>query len=219
MISFDLCLEYAEIYEPQIQELKDEILELTYKLADLQRKLDSQAINLKIITTKLDDKLADLEKLKDENFRLSQELHNTQIQEKRLMYTLYLAHEDGYPVEELYEQKVTTISTKRFEQLVFDEQKSEKLSGEDLMTKMQETEIRILDGSIRTSQQFDSIASYEPIAMPNTTVFTRPKIVSKLKLNDLSPYQSTEHRYKNLLEANGPLLSKKFENNEYFLRK
>lgn len=63
--------------------------------------------------------------LASENLRLKQELKQQsdvltdwKLHEKRLMYLIYLAIENGHPIDKIYEEKVGIISTERFHKLV-----------------------------------------------------------------------------------------------------
>lgn len=114
-----------------------------------------------------------------------------------------MIHENGYPVEKVYEDKVVSVSTYRFEQLIHeDNYKHEKFSEfeEGLISKMQESEIRILDDSIRSSQVFDSIASYEPIAKPSKSQFKRPSFIKKLNIDNMESHQSPFSKFEKTLD-------------------
>ena len=47
----------------------------------------------------------------------------TKLQEKKLMYLIYLGIEKGYPLDKIYEDKVALISTDRFRKLLDNEEK------------------------------------------------------------------------------------------------
>ena len=48
------------------------------------------------------------------------------LQEKKLMYLIYLGIENGYPLDQIYENKVALISTERFRRLLESEENVSK---------------------------------------------------------------------------------------------
>ena len=57
-------------------------------------------------------------KLKEELKQQSDSLIELKLHEKRLMYLIYLAIENGHPIDKIYEEKVGKIPTERFQKLI-----------------------------------------------------------------------------------------------------
>jgi hypothetical protein len=106
-----------------------------------------------------------INKLSEELEQLDAQFRSSKLYEKRLMYLIYLAVEEGYPVDKLYEDKVGNITTNRFEEMThhLTQEKSSLMDSLMLSTVNKEDEIRLVDQSERSSQIFDSNASYKQI--------------------------------------------------------
>lgn len=105
-------------------------------------------------------------RLSEELKELSNQFKSSKLYEKRLMYLIYLAVEEGYPVDKIYENKVGNISTNRFEEMTNNINYDNSSTSNSLMLSTiikNEDEIRLVDQTERSSQIFNSSASYDPI--------------------------------------------------------
>ena len=57
-------------------------------------------------------------RLKEEIKQYSEVINECRLHEKRLMYLIYLSIEKGYPIDKIYEEKVSMIKTERFQKLI-----------------------------------------------------------------------------------------------------
>jgi hypothetical protein len=52
--------------------------------------------------------------LNDENHLIQRNLEYSKCKENKLMYLIFKLHKMGYPVNDIYDKEVKTISTRRF---------------------------------------------------------------------------------------------------------
>lgn len=142
--------------------------------------------------------------------KTSIKLKNCKLYEKRLMYLIFLAVEEGYPVDKLYKERVGTLSSRVFEEMSNHHDDSSLFNSIIGSTIIQnEPEIKLIDDSEgRSSQVFDSNASYDQIQYANTPQITkRPSQVGVLDFNKLLPnIESSSGNSTKKLDLNAALL-------------
>ena len=145
---------------------------------------------------KLDQK--NLKGINEKFVKTKKKLKHSQLYEKKLMYLIYLAVEEGYPVDKLYNEKVGKLSSRVFDEMSNHHDSSLFSSCKISAIQQEEKEVKLINESRHSSQLFYSNASYEPIQYtisPKNAI--KPSIVGTLDLNNLSQYKSTVKEMKN----------------------
>ena len=149
--------------------------------------------------SKYQEVLENSQKLEAKNTQIEKKLKETQLYEKRLMYLIYLSVEEGYPVDKIYEERVGNLSSRIFEDISNNPDNSSLFNSwlVSIIPK-HESEIKLVDESnTRSSQIFDSNASYELIKTGPPACSNKPSFIKNLNLDLISEYKSSFNEGKN----------------------
>ncbi|CAI2385877.1 unnamed protein product [Moneuplotes crassus] len=193
--------------------LQSKVDSLTKSLSDLtaqfdQSKQEAQCLKdqLRLSAQDLSQAMKDFEQVNEALKATMSKLKKSQNYEKRLMYLIFLACEEGYPVDKLYEANVGKLSSRIFEDMSSRVEKDEVTSMfkncpiSHILPSEREVNL-ISDSYCGSSQIFDSKASYEPIKYYSVQkISKKPSQVALLDFAKLQESSSISNRSASFLD-------------------
>ncbi|CAI2360175.1 unnamed protein product [Moneuplotes crassus] len=172
---------HLEQLQVKMKRKEEDLIKTTQENIELLSKLEDSADSNKQLKERN-------KSLNDEFDRMLKKLKHSQLYEKRLMYLIFLAVEEGYPIDKIYEEKVGNLSSKIFEDISNQYDSTSLLdSCFESPLKKKEKEIKLInESSCRSSQLFDSKASYEKIKYDLIPKITKkPSQIAILDLEEI----------------------------------